>query len=150
MKSDTPSIPRKMTVYMGQGSSAKTGNYEKYKDCFVTINDFYFSRPIPISLYPNGVFTEKLEKFILEGHQHGFLIPKQDEPEEKSSDEPKVLTMKMLEAGFVLWLVSICLACIVFICEHIVRYNSNRRIIAREILYTNTFYAQLMDERIST
>lgn len=52
------------------------------------------------------------------------------------------------EAGFVLWICSICVACVVFICEHILRYNSKRRKKAYKVRDTKTFYAQLMDEKV--
>lgn len=43
----------------------------------------------------------------------------------KESDEPQVLTMDHLEAGFVVWLVSISFAIAAFICEWLVRFRDH-------------------------
>lgn len=69
-----------------------------------------------------------LEKFILEAHQHGIIrhfenlvelneIPKPPDP------DPKVLTMEILSAGFIVWLVTVIISCISFIGEHIVKFS---------------------------
>lgn len=69
-----------------------------------------------------------LNDFILQCHQHGFIeyfisrhfkLPKIDK-----RDTRKVLTMYMLSAGFYLWIISVVVACVVFVIEHIVRYFS--------------------------
>lgn len=145
-KFNVPTVPRVISMRVGENSNEIkiSDPYGRINDFFVATNDFYATRSITIGAHPHGVFTEKLDKLLLECHQHGFLIEQQDLPSMKSSDEPQVLTMKMLEAGFVLWMCSICVACVAFICEHVVRYNSDRRKMAREFPDTNTFYSQLM------
>lgn len=147
-KFNVPTVPRVISMRVGENSNEiKISDPNgRINDFFVATNDFYATRPITIGAHPHGVFTEKLDKLILECHQYGLVIEQQELPSMKSSDEPKVLTMRMLEAGFVLWICSICVACVVFICEHIVRYNSYRRRQARKFPDTNTFYAQLMAE----
>lgn len=102
------------------------------------MEDDYRIAPVPWHMPRVGAiifFYQHLEKFILEAHQHGIVehfrrkwTPRSLEPD---PSEPKVLTMYMLSAGFILWLGSVAVACIVFIFEHIVRYNSKRRRDAR-------------------
>lgn len=82
---------------------------------------------------------EPMEKFILECHQHGLVIQVENQVRrkraEKSTQKPKkVLTMHMLSAGWYIWLGGICVATVAFFSEHVVRYNSKKRRIAREKL----------------
>lgn len=149
-ESDSPTIPHKIVINAPFFESNNSRSYTDVSNNFVVMENYFIVRPIQIYVRPSSVFFKRLEKTILECHQHGLLVKKSDPPELKSADEPQVLTMQMLEAGFVLWMCSICVACVVFICEHIVRYNSKRRRKAREFSNTNTFYAQLMDEQITT
>lgn len=73
-----------------------------------------------------------LNDFILQGHQHGFFklfesIHFPHEPIVDVQDPRKVLTMSMLSAGFYSWLISIVVACLVFVAEHVVRYYTRTR-----------------------
>lgn len=74
---------------------------------------------------------EMLNEFILQCHQHGFieyLVSKHFNWPKKSKRDPrKVLTLYMLSAGFYIWLISISVAFVVFIIEHVVRYFSRTR-----------------------
>jgi hypothetical protein len=80
----------------------------------------------------SSFLIEGLNKFLLEAEQHGFtdylynLSREIAEPSEPS--EPKVLTMDILSAGFVVWIMSVSLACLVFISEHIVYFIRNKKI----------------------
>jgi hypothetical protein len=70
----------------------------------------------------NSYLQEILENFTLEILQHGlmtyfvslysFLDVKPPE------NGPQILTLYMLSAGFYVWLGTIYVACIVFVCEH--------------------------------
>lgn len=85
---------------------------------------------------PGSYITEVLNTFILQCHQHGIFqhlyLKYIDPPIVQPKDPKKVLTMYMLSAGFYLWLISISVACIVFVIEHIVRYFSRTRHLIRE------------------
>jgi hypothetical protein len=96
-------------------------------------NLYFYSWSVGAQLY------ESFQKYILECHQHGIItylnqkyFPTFLKPDEE--EDPRVLTMYMLSAGFYLWLGSIVVACIVFIGEHVVRYFSKRRREYRENL----------------
>lgn len=68
------------------------------------------------------------EKFILEAHQHGIIdycyrqFYNSIDIEKLVKPKTKVLTFYMLSAGFYIWLASVGIACLVFICEH-VKFN---------------------------
>lgn len=72
-----------------------------------------------------GYLAEILEKFILEAQQHGILdyfhrrVYRFEKVKENIESETQVLSMYMLSAGFYVWLVTVALACFVFIGEHI-------------------------------
>lgn len=119
--SNTPTVPQEIIINSDFENSTKI--YKDISDNFVAIENFYITRPLNVLVHPDSVFYEKLDKHILECLQHGLLNTKPNEPAEKSSNEPQVLTLQLLEAGFFIWLCSILLACVAFICEHIVRYN---------------------------
>jgi hypothetical protein len=71
-----------------------------------------------------------VNKFLMECEQHGlkeYFYNNQFEavsPPEKS--RPKVLTMNVLSAGFIIWLASVLVACVIFIIELIVFYIKRR------------------------
>lgn len=73
----------------------------------------------------NSDLYRSIEKFMLECHQHGLIVffgsKNALKPLEAVVDGPKVLTVKMLSAGFVLWLICVLVSCVAFISEHIVR-----------------------------
>jgi len=64
-----------------------------------------------------------VEEFILLCHQNGIIEHWTEmfyrDRSVKIEEEPQVLTMKMLSAGFYVWLVSVAITCIVFVGEHI-------------------------------
>jgi hypothetical protein len=76
---------------------------------------------------PYCLVHESLEKFVLEAHQHGHIqyhiskytpLPSPKPP----PPGPQVLTIYMLSAGFIVWLVTILAACLMFVFEHIYFY----------------------------
>jgi hypothetical protein len=91
----------------------------------------YFSYPLSWLTNKCDYLTETFDKFLLEVEQSGFKQYYEDAqfiqlniwtPDQK----PKILTMQMLSAGFIVWLVSVGIACVVFIIEHIVAYATRR------------------------
>lgn len=100
---------------------------------------------------PESVIYEVLNEFILQCHQHGFMrhfesiyfpYPPIIEPE----DPRRVLTMYMLSAGFYLWLITIAVACLVFVGEHVVRYYSRTRHLPPRS-EVEIFYDELEEEK---
>jgi hypothetical protein len=77
-------------------------------------------------------FIESLNKFLLEAEQHGFTDyfynQNREVVEPSEPSEPKVLTMDILSAGFTVWIVSVSIASLVFISEHIVYFMKNKKI----------------------
>lgn len=101
------------------------GNHEQLQNSgkFMTLLEDYsqwFLVNVPIK--SNSVLYEPLQKFILEFYQHGHMafseskwlppwIGSDDE------DEAQILTMKMLAAGFVVWLICVMISIIAFVLE---------------------------------
>lgn len=70
---------------------------------------------------------KSIEKLIQECHQHGIMEYFKSRTFKSSLvgridivSEPKVLTMYMLSAGFYVWLVTVVIACFIFIMEQII------------------------------
>lgn len=96
--------------------------YKVYEsDMRILNDDFSVQFDYILVIYQSFIY-ETLNDFILRCNEHGFTkIYKSlycDQPIIKNHDKPVVLTMQMLSAGFYLWLCSVAVACIVFICEH--------------------------------
>lgn len=117
MKTNVPIVPHEIVMNMAFDNLSRV--YKDHSGNFVAMDSFYITRPVNIFVFPNGLFIEYLDKLMLECHQHGLLVPKSYPSAEKLTEEPKVLTMHMLEAGFVIWLCSVCVACVIFIIEQI-------------------------------
>jgi hypothetical protein len=85
-------------------------------------------------VHPNSLMYETLENFILELHQHGHLnrlisVYSHRENDHKHIDSgPQILTMHILSAGFIVWIVTVFLSSISFICEHVFNYFFKLRI----------------------
>lgn len=81
--------------------------------------------------YKQSIMFDSLQKFILEVHQHGFVshFERKNTPRAADipEDEPKVLTMQMLSAGFGLWLGSIIIAIVAFFGEHVAKNFEMRK-----------------------
>lgn len=94
------------------------------KDSF----EIHFDR---ILVWPESYMYKPLEKFILESYQHGFMdyfekTITDSLPKLEVNEEPTVLSMYLLSAGFYLWLFAAAIAGIVFILEQVVNYLSKR------------------------
>lgn len=102
---------------------------------FIILEEAYFFKIIPLHVAHQNIMFEPLQDFILKYREHGFdeyidraiwyimesrnLVKKYFD-----SSDPKVLTLKMLEAGFIIWMALIPLACLVFLGELIMGYFS--------------------------
>lgn len=72
-------------------------------------------------VHPYSIIGEALERYILELHQHGIIehylnlvsVPKVP----TFIKGPEKLTMFMLSAGFLVWIITVLITCIEFICE---------------------------------
>jgi hypothetical protein len=74
------------------------------------------------------IFDEKLQQLVTAGIIDHLISFRKEMLNLKRyahlyRDEPQVLTMKNLEAGFVIWLISVSIAVCVFICEWISRLH---------------------------
>lgn len=80
---------------------------------------------------PESYILEVLNDFILQCHQHGFFLHFEskyfESPIIETKDPRKILTFYMLSAGFYIWLMSVSVACVVFVYEHFVRYFTRTR-----------------------
>lgn len=70
----------------------------------------------------NSILHESLNKFILEYNQHGHFAYSESiwNPKplgEDNPDEPQVLTIDMMAAGFIVWLVCVLISIVVFFVE---------------------------------
>lgn len=113
---------------------------------FLMIKEPYFVETIPIYVNHMSFVFEPLNDFILRMHEFGiyniyennhtqfFRKVENETYQHLKETATKVLTMRMSEAGFVLWIAFIPIACLglVFVGEHVVRYNSKRRRDARK------------------
>jgi hypothetical protein len=80
---------------------------------------------------------ENLERFILELHQHGIIkhfenVAEMNEIPKPPDPDPQVLTMHMLSAGFIVWLATVTISCVVFMVEHLVKYVTTMRSLAEQ------------------
>lgn len=101
------------------------GNEKQLKNSgkFMTwLEDYFQCSLVSFPVKRNSKIFEPLQKFILEFYQHGHLafsetkwLPSMSGADEE--DEPQVLTMKMLTAGFIIWLVCVMICTTVFILE---------------------------------
>lgn len=107
-------------------------------DTFIIIEEPYFVKMIPAYVNHQSFIFEPLQEFILKYYQSGFAAKLANEIEygleryeyldgnlknvRKINSQPKVLTLHMLEAGFVLWIAIILVAFVVFIGEHLLSY----------------------------
>lgn len=95
-----------------------------------------------------GSLYKVLNDFILRCHQYGFIkhIESNNYPAPiiQPKDPNVVLTLYILSAGFYLWLISIVVACFVFVGEHVVRYFSRTRHLSKRNM-DELFYVKLYD-----
>lgn len=93
------------------------------KNRYTITEDSYETSFAPWYVNIYGVIYESLSKFILECHQHGFTEyferKRLSYKNTLLKNEVKVLTLHILSAGFYVWLVSVVIACISFLGEHV-------------------------------
>lgn len=103
-------------------------NYKEVRNLTIyykILDETFQTLTVKMLTLSRGYLNEKLEKFILEAHQHGILIyfqrrtVKYEYFQSKFESEPKILTMYMLSAGFYIWLGTVGIACIAFVGEFI-------------------------------
>jgi beta-lactamase regulating signal transducer with metallopeptidase domain len=92
------------------------------------------TRSFPLSwlMKQSSFLVESFNKFIMECEQHGFtdyFYKSQfvDVPYSPDKPDPQILTLDILSAGLIVWIVSVLIACIVFGCEHIVAFFNRRK-----------------------
>lgn len=98
---------------------------------FKIIDDDFIQIPVTFYTHSATVIWQSLNKFILECHQHGFcqhiqsksLFLRRPKPLKTG---PQILTMSKLSAGFFVWLASVLVALIIFLCEHLVSYVNTK------------------------
>lgn len=115
---------------MDRASVTKLGiKTEIYKGLIKLDDNYRWHTSVWIVLQYSHVY-KTVERFVLLCHQHGFIEHWLDlfhyETFLMNDTEPKVLTMKMLSAGFYIWLVSVAIACVVFIGEHIYFFSMKK------------------------
>lgn len=87
-------------------------NFKMLDEDFVwTFSQYYLTR--------NSYLHEILENFILELYQHGFMENMTESTQKLyfPEEEPTVLTLEILSAGFFIWLGSVAVAILAFILE---------------------------------
>lgn len=115
---------KKIAAYLGRDHK-KLIPMRLLKDDFISLPNNWLVD------FNNHVFVP-LEKFIQEAQQHGIIkhfenLMEHAQMPPDPEKEPNVLTMFMLSAGFLVWLVTVIFACVIFICEHIIYYISIKR-----------------------
>jgi hypothetical protein len=112
-----------------------------YPDHLVSLTifeEYYYLTSIVWVVGEYGVFTDFIDMFVLELHQHGiishFLNLEKANKISKLPPGPQVLTLFTLSAGFIVWISTVFVACITFVCEHVVRYLTVTRYL-KKIIY---------------
>lgn len=100
---------------------------------FTIFEDDYFLVPQSWLLCPHGYLNGLLNDMILRLSQHGIIMHIEYSIKDvvlkiKLKDPgPQILTMKKLSAGFIVWISTVSIACIVFLIEHIYKYFDDKR-----------------------
>lgn len=106
-------------------------NYtNEYREFFRVLDDDYATIPLTFFMKTDSFISEFLDPFILKCHEHGLVKFIESEIFNKAisnHDEkpPQVLDMQKLSAGFIIWIGSVIIACIVFFCETLLAYYSS-------------------------
>lgn len=98
-------------------------DYNNVSNIMRHIDESFQSYLCGVTVRRHSFLSETLYMFILEYQQHGHYafaeklrLPKVIGKVEEE-DKPKVLTMQMLSAGFIVWLISILVSVFAFVCE---------------------------------
>lgn len=89
------------------------------------LEDDYFVNYEYLFVLPGSFIYEPLSKFIMRFNQHGFTKRLEywlvhHNLTKTVFDEKQTLTLQILSAGFILWLCSVLIACLLFIVEYCV------------------------------
>lgn len=83
-------------------------------------DDYYFLTSCWFMDFQNFLYDD-IEMLILQFHQHGIIKRYESfaklPPIPPQEDQPQILTLYMLSAGFIVWCVTVLLACLTFIGE---------------------------------
>lgn len=101
-------------------------SYEAASKIFTTVDG---TRGFPLSWLTarTNYFIDSLNDFLLQSEQHGFTQHFYDSqfeevPSLPTSEKINQISTYALSAGFIIWLATVLIACIVFILEHIFAY----------------------------
>lgn len=118
---------------MNVGNISKAFNIKDNEAPMTTLVDDYRWHTSVWMMRPFSHFYRTIEKFILLCHQGGIIENLQEIHNEDRSvkyvEEPKKLTLKMLSAGFYIWLGSVVVACSVFTGEFITYHAAKNKIL---------------------
>lgn len=88
------------------------------------LRDDYYVKQESIFVKPDSFMYEPIAEFILKFHQYGLSqkIERQLTYQnlKSQSNEKVVLTLDILSAGFILWIISVFIAAIVFVVECVI------------------------------
>lgn len=92
---------------------------------FRILDDDYKVVPLPLYVLSGSFITDKIDNFIHLCHQHGLVHYFKNKAfptniKKPIEGGPQVLNMEKLSAGFVIWIGSVVVACLVFLGEHVV------------------------------
>lgn len=112
--------------------TSSSPEYREFFSNYEIFNENYYTVPQTWILQTNSFIHQTIDMLILRLHQNGiiarfeslFSLPKLPKPEDPG---PQILTMKKLSAGFTVWIGSVLIACIAFVCEHIYKYLDDKR-----------------------
>jgi hypothetical protein len=86
--------------------------------------------PVPWLVAKSSLLYDTLNDFLLHSEQHGFTQHFYDAEYAYASTlpepDPKKLTLDILSAGFIVWLITVMIACFVFVIEHVVAYFTRK------------------------
>lgn len=124
-------LPKSTILSQIRSLSHKNFSSTVFSSDMVVLNEDLRTHHEVFIVRSESYIIDVLNDFILRCHQHGFFKYFESQyfetPEIIVEDARKILTFNMLSAGFYLWLISIVVACLVFIVEHVVRYFSRTR-----------------------
>lgn len=105
---------------------------EMYTKAFANIKG---TRSFPLSwlLNRSNFLIDSINKFLMECEQHGFYQKFYNDrfhyvPSLSDENDPQKLTLDILSAGFIVWIVTVAIACIVFIIEHLIAFLTRKRL----------------------
>lgn len=111
----------------------------KIMEVFKMLDEDFIQMPLFIYINPRAIIFENMNEFIYQCHQHGFcqhfqsITIKSEHKKLEKKQAPQVLTMGKLSAGFLVWIGSVLVACIIFLCEHVVFWWQKRILSSKQL-----------------